>query len=355
MLQIQRMISSYNHYDYNNPKYLVIHYVGAQSSSSKNNAIYFYNGDRQASAHYFVDDNGIWQSVEDSNGAWSVGNTMTEVNNQNSINVEMCCFGPNLGVTAKTEQNTLELCTYIMKKHGIPIQNVRTHYEVSGNRKVCPNWSSNGWSRYKEFKNKLNSMLNGSVGNPSTNNDVIYRVKLVNGEQIGAFRNLESAKNLAQINKCNVYRNTDNSLVVSYVSNPNVGTKPINYRVKRKNGQQLGAFNSYENADNLARKEQAIVYNANGSIVKSYVPDPGLGYLNLKPHMQSWRVYAADGPYTTAYAVASLAPAQYNGLSYKIYEKKATDVYKIKTEMFGYVAIYAPRDNDSSITESPIY
>ena len=85
------------------------------------------------------------------------------------------------------------------------------------------------------------------------------------------------------------------------------------------------------------------------------MPDAGLGYLNLKPHMKSWRVYAVDGPYTTANAVASLAPSQYGGLSYKIYEKKATDVYKIKTEMYGYVAIYAPRDADSSITNNPIY
>ena len=40
---------------------------------------------------------------------------------------------------------------------------------------------------------------------------------------------------------------------------------------------------------------------------------------------------------------------------YKILEKKAADVYKIKTESFGVVAIYAPKDNDSSFTEKPIY
>ena len=72
MLQIQRKISPYNHYEGNNIRYIVIHYVGA-TGTAKNNVDYFYGGDRQASAHYFVDDGSIWQSVEDFNGAWHVG------------------------------------------------------------------------------------------------------------------------------------------------------------------------------------------------------------------------------------------------------------------------------------------
>lgn len=55
----------------------------------------------------------------------------------------MCCLAPNLGVTEKTEQNTLELVKYLMNKYGIPLSNVRTHYQISGNSKVCPNWSAN--------------------------------------------------------------------------------------------------------------------------------------------------------------------------------------------------------------------
>ena len=355
MKTIQRKISPYNHYDYNNPKFLVFHYVGAQSSTAANNATYFFNGDRQASAHYFVDDNEIWQSVEDLCGAWSVGNTKTEVNNQNSINIEMCCMGPNLLVTETTENNAIELGAYLMKKYNIPIANLRSHYDVTLKGKLCPNFANT--ERWTNFKNKLQTKLNEeskpTVSSPS--NDVIYRVKLANGEQIGAFRNLDSAKNLAQINKCNVYSSIDNGLVVSYVTNSAVAIKTINYRVKRKNGEQLGAFNSLDNADALAKANQAIIYDSNGNAIKSYVPDAGLGYLNLKPHMSSWRVYPVDGPYTTNYAVGALAPAQYGGLSYKILEKKTTDVYKIKTESFGVVAIYAPRDNDSSITGNSVY
>ena len=59
MLPINRKISNFNHYDVNDIKYLIIHYVGAQSSTAANNATYFAGGDRQASAHYFVDNNEI--------------------------------------------------------------------------------------------------------------------------------------------------------------------------------------------------------------------------------------------------------------------------------------------------------
>jgi N-acetylmuramoyl-L-alanine amidase len=355
MLEIKRKISQYNHYDYNNPKFLVFHYVGAQGSTAANNATYFYNGDRQASAHYFVDDNEIWQSVEDLCGAWSVGNTRTEVNNQNSINIEMCCMGSNLLVTETTENNAIELGAYLMKKYNIPISNVRSHYDVTAKGKLCPNFANT--SRWDNLKSKLQAKLNNvnTPNNNSNSSDIIYRVKLANGEQIAAFRNIESAKSLAQINKCNVYSNIDNRLVVSYITSSGVAIKPINYRVKRKNGEQLGAFNSLDNADNLAKKEKAIIYDNKGNLIKSYIPEEGLGYLNLKPHMTSWRVYRVDGPYTVNYSVGALAPAQYGGLSYKILEKKATDVYKIKTESFGVVSIYAPRDADSSITENPIY
>lgn len=353
MLPITRQISKYNHYDYNNPEFISIHYVGAQSSTAKNNADYFCGGDRQASAHYFVDNTSIYQVVEDFCGSWAVGNTRTEVNNQNSLSIEMCCLGSDLMVTEQTEANTVELVKYLMGKYGIPIANVRTHYTISGNSKICPNWSANGWIRFENFKKKIQNI--SVTPNPSKpTNDVIYRVKLANGEQIGAFRNLDSAKSLAQVNKCNVYRSTDNALIVSYVVG-NPATKPINYRVKRKNGEQLGAFGSLDNAKSLAEKEKAIVYDANGNIVVSYVVKEELGYVNLKAHMTSWNVYCVDGPYTYGNEVGKLSPSKFGGLSYKILEKKANDVYKIKTESFGLVAIYVPRDNDSTFTSTPVY
>lgn len=154
MLPITRMISKYNHYKGNEPKYIVIHYTGNKKDSALNNAKYFNGGNRNASAHYFVDDTTIFQVVEDTNGAWHVGNTKTEVNNRNSIGIEMCCSG-NYQVSAKTEANTIELVKYLMKKYNIPVANVRTHAEVTKYGKTCPNWNANNWQRWKTFKTKL--------------------------------------------------------------------------------------------------------------------------------------------------------------------------------------------------------
>ena len=43
------------------------------SDVAKNNADYFFNGYRGCSAHYFVDETSIWQSVLDEDASWHCG------------------------------------------------------------------------------------------------------------------------------------------------------------------------------------------------------------------------------------------------------------------------------------------
>lgn len=125
------------------------------------------------------------------------------------------------------------------------------------------------------------------------------------------------------------------------------------YRVKTSNGKQLGAFSVLENAKNMAIKNNSIVYDESGKVIYSYVVS-NKKYLNLKPNVSSWRVYPLDKAPVVGNECAKLAPATYGGLSYEILEDKG-GIKIIKTEMFGKVQIYAPRDNDSLITENPIY
>ena len=160
MLPIQRKISSYNYSSRNGNsiKYIVLHYTGNKGDTAKNNVDYFYGGDRNASAHYFVDDNSIWQSVEESNSAWSVGDGKGQygITNQNSISIEMCCNSSGI-ISEKTETNALELVKYLMSKYNISISNIVRHYDAS--RKICPNWSADNWNRWTTFKNKLNGTV----------------------------------------------------------------------------------------------------------------------------------------------------------------------------------------------------
>lgn len=177
MLPIQRKISNYNYSSRkgNSVKYIVIHYTGNKGDTALDNVTYFSNGDRNASAHYFVDDNSIWQSVEESNSAWAVGDGKGAygITNQNSISIEMCCNTSGV-ISETTENNALELVKYLQNKYNIANNNVVRHYDAS--RKSCPNWSTNNWSRWTNFKNKLNGLY--EVKNNEVKEELNYSMYL---------------------------------------------------------------------------------------------------------------------------------------------------------------------------------
>lgn len=144
MKKINRKITKINFYNSNRSKsqikYLVYHYVGAVSSA-KNNADYFYNTFRGASAHYFVDENEIWQVVEDNDASWAVGDDSyvhRECRNSNSISIEMCCKKKNgkWYIEEETIKNAIELGQYLIGKYGFDRKHVLRHYDVTG--KICP-------------------------------------------------------------------------------------------------------------------------------------------------------------------------------------------------------------------------
>lgn len=137
----------------NSIQYIVCHYTGNVTDSARSNATYFYSEYRGASAHYFVDDNSIYQVVEDNRCSWAVGDGhgIYGITNQNSISIEMCCT--NKVISEKTENNVIELVKYLMDKYKIDINHVVRHYDAS--HKICPNWSDNNWNRWTKFKNKL--------------------------------------------------------------------------------------------------------------------------------------------------------------------------------------------------------
>jgi len=162
---ITRKISSYNHESRSGQaiKYIVLHYTGNITDSAKANANYFYNGHRGASAHYFVDDTSIWQSVEDTNAAWHVGknygsnNLFGKCTNKNSIGIEMC--STKGVIPTATQNNAIALTRYLMALYAVPLDNVVRHYDVCS--KKCPGWS--GWippdeAKWRIFKQLVNEV-----------------------------------------------------------------------------------------------------------------------------------------------------------------------------------------------------
>lgn len=144
-------------------RYIVIHYTGNDGDSDEANANYFKRNIVKASAHYFVDDDSVTQSVPDDYVAWSVGGkkytncaktgggTMYgKCTNANSLSVELCDTVKDGKVypSAKTIENALTLVRELMKKYNVPASRVIRHFDVTG--KACPAY----WCRSVE-KNAL--------------------------------------------------------------------------------------------------------------------------------------------------------------------------------------------------------
>lgn len=158
-MEIKTKLTTVNRTVMNNKqnKYIVIHYVGAVSTA-KANADFFYSVNRKASAHYFVDENEIYQVVKESDSAWHCGTTgkyYSNCRNSNSIGIEMCCFNNNgtLDISEKIIENTIELTKKLMSKYNIPLENVIRHYDVT--HKCCPAPFVNNPNRWNDFKNRL--------------------------------------------------------------------------------------------------------------------------------------------------------------------------------------------------------
>lgn len=148
-----------------NIKYLVYHYTGNDGDTDENNGKHFHNHIVKASAHYFVDDDSVTQSVPDNYVAYSVGGRCQSnhhplykvCTNSNSISIEMCdCYKNGVvEITDKTIENAIELGRVLMKKYNISIDHVIRHYDVNG--KACPN--CNGLlndANWNAFRSRLN-------------------------------------------------------------------------------------------------------------------------------------------------------------------------------------------------------
>ena len=183
MLPIQKKLTPYNYNKMANKKneYIVIHYVGAVSTA-KNNVDYYAGSRLQASAHYFVDETSIWQSVEDSDKAWHCGGGLQGESghtlhgictNGNSLGIEMCVKKTPSGewyFEEDTIKNTVELVRYLMEKHNIPIDRVIRHYDVTGKKCPAPYVGESAWSSFKKL------ITSGSVKELVSINDIVWEL-----------------------------------------------------------------------------------------------------------------------------------------------------------------------------------
>lgn len=188
-------------------KYIVIHYTGNSGSTAADNVSYFNNGNRSASAHYFVNfDSEIREYCDPEKWyAWHCGGPLEsshhpyygKCTNGNSIGIEICTHnnGKNWEFTKEAVAAAVELTKHLMQKFNVPSSNVIRHYDVTG--KSCPRvpgWGAVGGSaEWEKFKKAIGAEV---VEMPKTEEKKWYRVRKTwedANSQIGAYLILDNA------------------------------------------------------------------------------------------------------------------------------------------------------------------
>ena len=159
-----------------NIKYIVVHYTGNDGDHDESNANYFKNRIIKASAHYFVDDDSVTQSVPDNYAAWAVGGSKYPscsrtgggsmhgvCTNSNSISVELCDTIRNGQIypTNRTIENAIALVKTLMKKYNVPASRVIRHFDVTG--KECPAYWCGTSAKNALWKTAFHNKLTGST------------------------------------------------------------------------------------------------------------------------------------------------------------------------------------------------
>lgn len=141
-------------------KYIVIHYTANDGDKAISNCNYFQSQGRNASAHYFVDENEVWQSVLDGDTAWHCGTSYgykhSYCRNNNSIGIELCSRKNSNGtyyILQEVVDNAVELTKELMDLYNIPVDNIVRHYDVTG--KICPAPFVENEDLFQSFKNDL--------------------------------------------------------------------------------------------------------------------------------------------------------------------------------------------------------
>lgn len=156
----------------NKPEWIILHFVGA-SGQAMDNAEYFEDVYRGASAGYFVDPKVIVQVVEDDTPSWTIGDGKRTrkgkhngyvnkggATSTNSINIELC-QDTSTGKDAwdwEFHPDTVDKAEWLVRKkqkeHDIDDAHVIRHFDATG--KPCPgNWQDNNWAKWWEFKDRL--------------------------------------------------------------------------------------------------------------------------------------------------------------------------------------------------------
>lgn len=179
--------SNYTNVNSRTVDYLVFHYTGnKKKDTAKANANYFMSKTNVgASAHYFVDDTSIWQSVDINDRAWHCGTSGTyyhsDCRNVNSIGIEMCCTAGNYKIGDKAKENAAQLGAALCKYLGITDVDkyVLRHWDVT--HKKCPaQMAGDNNTEWIAFKKRIKEILNPTTTSSTSTASKFNKGDIVN-------------------------------------------------------------------------------------------------------------------------------------------------------------------------------
>ena len=202
--------------------------------------------------HYYVDDVCAWQNLNDNEQGWHAGDG-SGTGNTKTIAIEIVMNGSGDSKDVAAENNGALLAAILMNKYNLSIDDLHSHYYYSPIKKNCPIYIRPHWD---QFANKVQTYMNQIKGNSSSNSGsnsgssstgTLYYV------QVGAFSQLNLAKNYAkQIN--------------------NAGYQTVIKKINNLYKIQVGAYSNRSNANNMMNELKgkgfsSFVTTENGEIV----------------------------------------------------------------------------------------
>lgn len=179
----KQLVPNQSKYSYGkgNPcKYITIHETDNKSkgAGARNHAIYQASGNVGYGWHYQVDDKEVIQSYEDTYKVYHAGDG-TGIGNTESLSFEIC-VNPESDFK-KAVDNAAKAVAMKMKEHGIPLSNIKQHYDHIG--KNCPynlrnNTKGISWQDFLNLVKKYRNQLDGKpkpTPKPTPTN--LYRVQ----------------------------------------------------------------------------------------------------------------------------------------------------------------------------------
>lgn len=351
----------------NKPQWAVVHYVGA-AGQARANADYFYNVDRQSSAHAFEDPNDAYAVVREQDGAWHVGDgayskqgsangyVRTGATNWNSLGIEMCLV-PQAGVPIvdwqphpyTVLQTVLRVADW-MKRYKFGMDRVIRHYDASG--KMCPAcWRHNDWAKWWEFRKILKhyhetgellaSALIGTSKTLSPDEVKDIPVQVVPIQPQTPQNILSTYVDVEQFDKIDGNRvgvtKAETMILFGEIEETDTGFW-VGYEAGDKTYKWMKIADVVEGK---IKNLKAAITNSLYTEVKKENQPAAKQTVHLPKVDPKWAVYKVGSSYTLGTQVGHLAPAQYGGLTYDIIKWLIPNqVAQIKTESFGEVAIY---------------